>query len=116
MVGFLILTGLVVVPVFVVLIYTYRLTQEIKQKIANKPYLCISCGYVGPRKEVSSFNGGIFFVLLLFLIIPAIIYALWANQKGEKSVCPLCGGDNIIPSDSPFAQKIMMNGKGGIVK
>ena len=46
----------------------------------------------------------VFCVLLLFFIIPAIIYAVWRQTKTEM-VCRVCGATNLVPSDSPAAQR-----------
>jgi len=68
--------------------------------------MCTTCGSVGiPKKRIP----GLFVVeLLLWLlfIVPGLAYMLW-RLSNKKNVCPNCGAENMIPLDSPVAQKIL---------
>jgi NMD protein affecting ribosome stability and mRNA decay len=57
---------------------------------------CLSCGHIGPMKTwLRNYNGGQFMaiVLLLFWIIPGVVFIAWAWGKYK---CPHCGkvGEN----------------------
>ena len=67
---------------------------------------CTSCGHVAhpvPVKKGSSTTS--FFLTLLFLL-PGIIYMIWRSNSGHEA-CPSCGSPQVIPVDSPMAQKLM---------
>jgi len=70
--------------------------------------ICTKCGSTGwPRRK----NPGSFAVtilLLLFFIIPGLIYEAWRIFSTYK-VCKLCGSRDIIPADSPLGKKIAAN-------
>lgn len=42
----------------------------------------------------------------LFFIIPGLIYSVWRQSSYHKA-CPVCGGTNLIPIDSPVGQKLL---------
>ena len=73
--------------------------------MATKMY-CTSCGAMGFPKTHVKGNIGVEILLWLFLLIPGIFYSLWRLSSKEK-VCPKCGKPNMIPMDSPIAQKMV---------
>ncbi len=58
--------------------------------MANQTVECLNCGHVGATKlRGSTF---ITLILLLFYIIPGIIYMVW--RRGGGGVCSACGSHN----------------------
>jgi hypothetical protein len=43
-------------------------------------------------------------MLYLFFIVPGIVYTLWRRSLGRRA-CPACGCEQLIPVDSPAAQR-----------
>lgn len=65
------------------------LTQKPLAKPGDKK--CLSCGYVGPMKTwLSNYNAPQFItlILLLFYVIPGLIFIAWGWGKHK---CPQCG-------------------------
>jgi len=63
---------------------------------------CTACGdlvVTRPRCD-----GGIELLLWLFFCPPGLIYSAW-RHSGWK--CPLCGGQALIPADSPNVLRMM---------
>ena len=56
------------------------------------------------HRQNSKSNGWIFLILLFFMIIPAIIYALATCRKFK--VYPSCGSQDIIPVTSPVGREL----------
>lgn len=46
------------------------------------------------------------FILWLCGLLPGLIYSIW-RANSEHEVCPACGSPQVIPVDSPMAQKLM---------
>lgn len=71
-----------------------------------KAQLCTTCGTIGPTKRLMKGS----FVMELFLwmlfLIPGLIYSLWRLTTAHQG-CRKCGGSNVIPLDSPVAQKFL---------
>lgn len=72
----------------------------------SKTLVCPQCGYIGNSKSAIKGSGGVELLLWLFFIIPGLIYSVWRSSS-RHPVCPKCGNDNMIPSDTPRAKKIM---------
>jgi predicted RNA-binding Zn-ribbon protein involved in translation (DUF1610 family) len=81
-----------------------------KLRPKTKIYVCKDCGYVGPAKGTYRGNACVHFVIAAFLsvffIVPGVIYWLWAVST-IHNVCPECGGESIIPVDSPMGKKLV---------
>jgi Zn-finger nucleic acid-binding protein len=74
--------------------------------MSSKILVCTQCGYIGSPSRGIKGNGAIEIILWLCFIIPGLIYSVWRSYS-RHSVCPKCKGVNLIPTDSPRAQKIM---------
>jgi|GEM_PF-972236 len=72
----------------------------------SKILVCTQCGYIGRPKNAIKGNIAIELFLWLFFIIPGLIYSVWRSSSRHK-VCPKCGNKNLIPLDSPKAQKMV---------
>jgi hypothetical protein len=69
-------------------------------------HVCTQCGYIGRPTTQSSFSGCFFLVLLLFFIVPGILYAVY-TMTHTKTVCPRCKAQNsMIPNDTPKAMEM----------
>ena len=66
---------------------------------------CESCGYVGSAKVKNRVNGFIAIILLLFFIIPGVIYILW-GLNATFNICPKCNNDKVIPTNTPKGKKL----------
>lgn len=67
---------------------------------------CTSCGNVGPPTRSLRGNSFITFLLIWFMIIPAIVYSFW-RHSGPNDRCATCGKATMIPLTSPIAQKAL---------
>lgn len=65
---------------------------------------CTACGSVASPVIRQEGSGAITVLLLLFFIVPGIIYAIWRGST-RRTVCPRCGNASMIPLDSPLAQR-----------
>jgi hypothetical protein len=70
--------------------------------------LCTSCGKIASPALHTRGSFGIEIILWLCLILPGILYSLW-RLSSRIEVCAACGSANIIPVNSPAAEKIAMN-------
>lgn len=68
--------------------------------------ICRNCGYQGQGETPLKGSGWITFILLLFYIVPGIIYMFW-RRTGKQERCPNCKSINVLPSSSEFAQTII---------
>ena len=71
-----------------------------------KQLICSACGYVGSTKRVPKGSLGVEIVLWLFFLLPGLVYSIW-RQSSYHQACPVCGGTNLIPIDSPVGQKLL---------
>ena len=72
---------------------------------------CTNCGYQGTPKKIV--RGSFFLEILLWLcfIVPGLIYSLWRSTSAARhKACPSCEAPNMIPVDSPVAQKMIAKG------
>lgn len=63
---------------------------------------CQSCGHVGRPFIESAGNAGVAMLLLLFFIVPGLIYLAWWSSKNPRDLCWRCRAP-VIPLDSPVA-------------
>jgi len=68
--------------------------------------VCKTCGFQGLGKSVVSGNIAIEIILWICFLIPGLIYSIW-RWGSRHTICPACGGDDIIPASSPIGQKII---------
>lgn len=73
--------------------------------MANK-LLCLKCGFQGKPKLFTKGSIFIELILWLLLIIPGLIYSIWRHTTRYKG-CPKCHEPNMIPLDSPVAQRFL---------
>lgn len=73
---------------------------------------CRECGTIGYTKK--QWPGSFFMELVLwcFFIVPGLLYSLW-RISARYPVCRTCGSRNVIPVDSPVAQKLLKEGAYG---
>ena|SRR5258708_3423557 len=72
----------------------------------SKILVCTQCGYTGSSSSAVKGSGGVEILLWFFFLVPGLIYSVWRSSS-RHSICPKCGNPNLIPIDSPKAQKIM---------
>jgi 4-amino-4-deoxy-L-arabinose transferase-like glycosyltransferase len=99
-VGFLpmILVWVPIISILVLVILSRR-----SPKISK---LCKNCGFTGlPYRKT---KGSLVLEILcwLLLIVPGIIYSFW-RITSRHDACPGCHSSDLIPLDSPLAQKII---------
>ena len=69
-------------------------------------HVCTQCGAAGPENRQGSVNGLAALVLLLFFIVPGVLYIILASAM-KKTVCITCGAKNtMVPRDSPIGRKL----------
>ncbi|MBA7713419.1 hypothetical protein ES703_122422 [subsurface metagenome] len=71
-----------------------------------KEMICSKCGYKGKPKLHTKGNIGMEIVLWLFFLLPGLIYSIWRHASRYKG-CPKCHEPNMLPLDSPLAQKLV---------
>lgn len=93
---------LLVMVVFVVALPIYIIAQLFKK---NPPRFCGDCGTEGPPRLDT--RGSIFIEILLWLcfLVPGLIYSIW-RLTTKRQVCASCGGERLLPPESPMAQKM----------
>ena len=79
-------------------------TRDSRAMAGAAKMICRNCGVVSHGKMASRSNGWIFLILLFFMVIPAIIYALATSKKFK--VCPSCGSPDIVPVTSPVGREL----------
>ena len=62
--------------------------------------ICPHCGADGYPKIIVPGSSVIALLMILFFIVPAVIYTL-LRQIGTRRECPLCGNEGMVPADSP---------------
>ena len=92
-----------VVVLFAILWY---IRQREKQIAALPEMYCTSCGNVAPATRSLRGNSFITFLLIWFMLIPAIVYSIW-RHSGPYDHCAACGKATMIPLTSPIAQKAL---------
>ena len=63
---------------------------------------CNNCKQCGESKLKGS--TGITVILILFYIIPGIIYMIW--RRSGLGICKFCGSSNVIPANQKPVQQI----------
>lgn len=67
---------------------------------------CTTCGSVGWPKRVTPGSFLVALVLLLFFLLPGIIYILW-QLTSRYDACRSCGGRAVVPLDTPVATRAL---------
>lgn len=68
--------------------------------------VCTSCGYHGVADWQSRGSVWLGLVLLLFYVIPGVLYFWWRSTT-TRPVCPACGQATVIPDDTPIARRML---------
>jgi hypothetical protein len=91
-----------VIVVLVIAVPLAILAQAFRR---NPVRFCGDCGSEGtPNFET---RGSIFIELVLWLcfLVPGLVYSLW-RLTSKRRVCASCGGERLLPPESPMAQKM----------
>lgn len=78
----------------------------------NKEFLCTTCHHVGKTRVHVPGSLLITLFLLLFGILPGVIYEIW-RSSAKRRVCSSCKSQGIVPLTSPIAQKLLGQSNGG---
>lgn len=65
---------------------------------------CLKCNSLGAPKKVTSGSIIIEFILWCCFLVPGLIYSVW-RLTTRKKACGVCGSVDIVPDDSPAAQR-----------
>lgn len=71
----------------------------------SNPMVCATCGTQEVPKKHTPGSILIEIALWVCLIVPGLIYSLW-RVSARRSVCRACGGQHLVPPDSPVAQQL----------
>jgi hypothetical protein len=74
--------------------------------MASQSMVCSNCGSTGRPKTYVQGSFLIELLLWLMFLLPGVIYSLW-RLTTKKRVCSVCGASNMLPADSPVAQRIV---------
>lgn len=68
--------------------------------------ICADCGWRGSKGQ-TQVPGSLLItlILLLFMIIPGVIYEIW--RMSAKRRCPSCGGQHTVPAKSPMGRRLV---------
>jgi len=72
---------------------------------------CTACGSTGVPLVRDQGSDVVFVLLILFFLIPGIIYAAWRSST-RQLICPRCGHASMIPLDSPLARHAVHDCRG----
>jgi len=83
----------------------WLVTMTLSKKIKPSKFCC-TCGFIAIPKNNGT-RGSIWTELLLWclFIVPGLIYSVWRLAGKPEIVCIKCGSNNLVPLDSPIAQK-----------
>lgn len=66
--------------------------------------ICPSCHKTGKPQHASILVG---FLLMLFLILPGVLWLMYAGISNGKKKCPFCSTPNMVPLDSPVGLELL---------
>lgn len=89
-------------PVLVLAVVIFYVWARSKKK----EMVCKDCGLTGKIRKTMRGSLLIEVILWIALLIPGLIYTAWRFTT-KLYVCPSCGSRNVIPSNSPFGQKLL---------
>ncbi|MBW3563390.1 MAG: hypothetical protein KY459_01530 [Acidobacteria bacterium] len=75
----------------------------------SKYVVCTACGYFGIPRSYSCVQLFVLIFLLLFGILPGLIYA--AVVDAWKKRCPRCDNKSLIPATAPNAKAMIAEGR-----
>lgn len=67
---------------------------------------CKSCHYVGGTKRFMPGSILVELVAWCFFFVPGVIYSIWRHSASVQ-VCKTCGSKEVIPINSPLAQRVL---------
>jgi uncharacterized membrane protein YqaE (UPF0057 family) len=76
------------------------------QDRGNEKLLCTNCGYLGIVSKKAQGSCLIELALWLCFILPGLIYSVW-RLSSKIYTCPDCESKNLIPENSPVAQRFI---------
>lgn len=84
--------------------FSYWSMKRMFSKLSVKELFCKSCGTIS--KPINATPGSIWLELFLWAMggLPGLLYSMWRLSNKFK-VCPSCKSKDIIPADSPNANK-----------
>lgn len=71
----------------------------------TKKMFCLECNAAGKPKFKTKGSIMIEMILWCCFIIPGLIYSIW-RQTTKYKVCPFCGAKQLIPLNSPKAERL----------
>lgn len=71
----------------------------------RKEFVCTNCYHIGVPKTAVRGSAVVEILLWFCLLVPGLIYTIW-RAGGAYKACRQCGGDNLVPADSPRGQEI----------
>jgi|SRR5580704_12186044 hypothetical protein len=74
--------------------------------VVAESMICTQCGTVASPKRFVPGSIIITLILLLFYVIPGLIYEIW-RRSSTYDVCQKCGSRNLVPPASPFGRDIV---------
>jgi hypothetical protein len=71
--------------------------------------VCKDCWTISNPTKNKKLRGSpwITLILILFFIVPGIIYMIWRRGDIGNEICAKCRSKNLVPVDSPMGQKII---------
>jgi hypothetical protein len=73
--------------------------------MSHPSFTCKHCGTTAPAKVGTRGSMGIELILWLCFLVPGLVYSLW-RMSSRYWQCPACGGDQLVPPDSPEGKRI----------
>ncbi len=67
--------------------------------------ICADCGSRDSQRTVTNGSFWIELLLLVFFILPGLIYGLWRLTTRHKA-CAKCGSKRLIPLDTPAGREL----------
>lgn len=67
---------------------------------------CLRCHNTGLPKKYTPGHFALELLLWLIFALPGLFYTLW-RKIASYSGCSICGAKEIVPMDSPIAQKVL---------
>jgi predicted RNA-binding Zn-ribbon protein involved in translation (DUF1610 family) len=92
--------------IIVVIYLAVMMSKKRKGSTTVVTHVCTTCGYRGVPERIVPGSNAVGCLLLLLLVIPGLIYAVW-QQTAVYQGCPKCKGKAMIPIDTPHAQQFL---------
>lgn len=101
--------AIMLMPIAVVVLY-FVIRGKLRGN-QQKRFVCVACGALAGGNKAPRGSLGVEILLWLLLILPGLIYTLW-RQTTYRAVCDTCGGDQLVPADSPVGRRLLNDGQG----